>query len=149
MGGKLRAFFRAVRARHGDYAIVGLAAQAIVERDLSPILVSRSLPSRSTRITRAAKKLINVAITPAVLSDASTALAEESIPSDQQASASCAGICEGVAGPLRRRVLGRPTSMPEDLRERRDANLADVNGERVDAHSCRAQSRRLLASICN
>ena len=83
-------FFCEFARRHGDYAIVGLAAQAIVERDVFADLGlaffavgDRPVPAR------AAKKLINIAITPAVLSDASAALAEELDPqSDQQASAS-------------------------------------------------------------
>jgi aerobic carbon-monoxide dehydrogenase medium subunit len=83
-------FFREFARRHGDYAIVGLAAQAIVERDVFADLGLAFFAVGDRPVsTRAAKKLINVAITPAVLSDATTALAEELDPqSDQQASAS-------------------------------------------------------------
>ena len=83
-------FFSEFARRHGDYAIVGLAAQAIVERDVFADLrlAFFAVGDRSISAS-AAKKLVNVAITPAVLSDASTALAKELDPqSDQQASAS-------------------------------------------------------------
>ena len=83
-------FFFEFARRHGDYAIAGLAAQAIVEgegfAELRPVFFA--VGDRPVSAS-AAKKLVNVAITPAVLSDASTALAEELDPqSDQQASAS-------------------------------------------------------------
>jgi len=83
-------FFCELARRHGDYAIVGLAAQAIVERDVFADLCLAFFAVGDRPVSaRAAKKLVNVAITPAVLSDASTALAEELDPqSDQQASAS-------------------------------------------------------------
>ena len=83
-------FFCEFARRHGDYAIVGLAAQAIVERDVFADLGLALFAVGDRPVSaRAAKKLINVAITPAVLSGASTALAEELNPqSDQQASAS-------------------------------------------------------------
>jgi len=83
-------FFSEFARRHGDYAIVGLAAQAIVERDVFADLRLAFFAVGDRPVSAsAAKKLVNVAITPAVLSDASTALAEELDPqSDQQASAS-------------------------------------------------------------
>ncbi len=83
-------FFSEFARRHGDYAIVGLAAQAIVERNVFADLRLAFFAVGDRPVSAsAAKKLVNVAITPAVLSDASTALAEELDPqSDQQASAS-------------------------------------------------------------
>jgi carbon-monoxide dehydrogenase medium subunit len=83
-------FFCEFARRHGDYAIVGLAAQAIVEGNVFADLrlVFFAVGDRPV-LAEVATKLINVAITPVVLSDASTALAEEFDPqSDQQASAS-------------------------------------------------------------
>ncbi len=83
-------FFCEFARRHGDYAIVGLAAQAIVEGNVFADLrlVFFAVGDRPV-LAKVATKLINVAITPVVLSDASTALAEEFDPqSDQQASAS-------------------------------------------------------------
>jgi aerobic carbon-monoxide dehydrogenase medium subunit len=82
-------FFHEFARRHGDYAIVGLAAQAIVEEgafaDLR--LAFFAIGDRPV-LAEAAARLVGVAITPAVLSGASTALGEELDPhEDQQASA--------------------------------------------------------------
>jgi carbon-monoxide dehydrogenase medium subunit len=83
-------FFSEFARRHGDYAIVGLAAQAFIERDvLADLRLAFFAVGDRPVSARASGKLVNVAISPAVLSDASTALAEELDPqSDQQASAS-------------------------------------------------------------
>ena len=83
-------FFLEFARRHGDYAIAGLAAQAIVEKDVLADLrlVFFAVGDRPV-LAKAAAKLVKTAITPAVLSDASTALGEELDPQDdQQASAS-------------------------------------------------------------
>ena len=75
--------------RHGDYAIVGLAAQAVVAGDILTDLrlVFFAVSDRPVLAT-AATKLVNVAVVPAVLSEASRALGEELDPGeDQQASA--------------------------------------------------------------
>jgi carbon-monoxide dehydrogenase medium subunit len=83
-------FFCEFARRHGDYAIAGLAAQAIVTGDVFTDLrlVFFAVGDRPMS-ARAAKKLLNVAVTPGVLADASAALAEELDPlGDQQASAS-------------------------------------------------------------
>jgi carbon-monoxide dehydrogenase medium subunit len=83
-------FFREFARRHGDYAIAGLAAQAIVERDVfADLRLAFFAVGDRPVLAKAARKLVNVAITLAVLSDASTALAQELAPhDDQQASAS-------------------------------------------------------------
>jgi aerobic carbon-monoxide dehydrogenase medium subunit len=83
-------FFFEFARRHGDYAIAGLAAQAIVQgggfTDLR--IVFFAVGDRPL-LAKAANKLVNVAVTPAALSDASAALGEELEPQgDQQASAS-------------------------------------------------------------
>jgi carbon-monoxide dehydrogenase medium subunit len=83
-------FFHEFARRHGDYAIVGIAAQAIVEGDVFADLrlVFFAVGDRPVR-SSAALRLINAVITPEVLSDVSTALGEElDPPEDQQASAS-------------------------------------------------------------
>jgi carbon-monoxide dehydrogenase medium subunit len=83
-------FFCEFARRRGDYAIAGLAAQAIVTGDVFTDLrlVFFAVGDRPMS-ARAAKKLLNVAVTPGVLADASAALAEELDPlGDQQASAS-------------------------------------------------------------
>ncbi|MDP2331600.1 MAG: xanthine dehydrogenase family protein subunit M [Reyranella sp.] len=83
-------FFHEFARRHGDYAIAGLAAQAILEKDAFTDLrlVFFAVGDRPV-LARAATKLVNAAVTPAVLAAASTALGEELAPQDdQQASAS-------------------------------------------------------------
>jgi carbon-monoxide dehydrogenase medium subunit len=83
-------FFHEFARRQGDYAIVGLAAQAIVEaRAFADLRLAFFAVGDRPVLAKAAKKLINTAITPAILSDAGAALGEELDPhDDQQASAS-------------------------------------------------------------
>jgi carbon-monoxide dehydrogenase medium subunit len=104
-------FFHEFGRRHGDYAIAGLAAQAVVEKGVFSDLrlVFFAVGNRPVS-ARAATKLINAAITPAVLAAASTALGEELDPQDdQQASASMRRhlakvlLARGVSA-----LLGRP-----------------------------------------
>jgi carbon-monoxide dehydrogenase medium subunit len=81
-------FFHEFAGRHGDYAIAGLAALALVESgrfaDLG--LAYFALGDRPA-LANAAGKLVNVTVTPALVQQASTALAEELDPhEDQQAS---------------------------------------------------------------
>jgi carbon-monoxide dehydrogenase medium subunit len=83
-------FFHEYARRHGDYAIAGLAAQAItadgVFRDLR--MAYFAVGDRPV-LARAASRLVGVTVTAAVMSEASAALAEELDPQeDQQASAS-------------------------------------------------------------
>jgi carbon-monoxide dehydrogenase medium subunit len=83
-------FFHEFARRHGDYAILGLAAQAIVEGDaLADLRLAFFAVGDRPVLARAAKKLVGVALTPAVVADACGALTEELDPhEDQQASAS-------------------------------------------------------------
>jgi aerobic carbon-monoxide dehydrogenase medium subunit len=81
-------FFHEFARRHGDYAIVGIAAQAVVQggvfRDLRIALFA--VGDRPV-LAEAPARLINVAVTPQILADASTALGDELDPQeDQQAS---------------------------------------------------------------
>jgi len=83
-------FFHEFARRHGDYAIVGAAAQAIVQGDLFTDirLVFFAVGDRPL-LAGAASRLLNVAITPEILADASMALEDElDPPEDQQASSS-------------------------------------------------------------
>jgi len=86
-------FFFEFARRHGDYAIAGLAAQAVVQGDVfADLRMAFFAVGDRPVLARAATKLIDVAVTPAVLSDALTALGEELDPhDDQQASASMRG----------------------------------------------------------
>jgi carbon-monoxide dehydrogenase medium subunit len=83
-------FFHEFARRHGDYAIVGLAAQAIFEGNLfADLRLGFFAVGDRPVLAEAAKKLINVAVTPAVLSEACDALSDELDPQeDQQATPS-------------------------------------------------------------
>ncbi len=83
-------FFHEFARRHGDYAIAGLAAQAIVRDGLFTGLRTAFFAVGDRPIlAKAAERLVSVAITSVVLSEASAALGEELDPQDdQQASAS-------------------------------------------------------------
>jgi carbon-monoxide dehydrogenase medium subunit len=83
-------FFHEFARRHGDYAIAGLAAQAIV-RDgrFTGLRTAFFAVGDRPILAKAAERLVSVAITSVVLSEASAALGEELDPQDdQQASAS-------------------------------------------------------------
>jgi len=82
-------FFHEFARRHGDYAITGLAAQALVDGDtLSDLRLAFFAAGDRPVLTKAASKLVGRAVTPAVLADAYGALSEELDPhDDQQASA--------------------------------------------------------------
>jgi carbon-monoxide dehydrogenase medium subunit len=83
-------FFHEFARRHGDYAILGLAAQAIVEGDvLADLRLAFFAVGDRPVLAKAASKLVGVALTPAVVTGACSALSEELDPQDdQQASAS-------------------------------------------------------------
>jgi carbon-monoxide dehydrogenase medium subunit len=83
-------FFHEFARRHGDYAIVGLAAQAMVEGDIfADLRLAFFAVGDRPVLAKAAAGLTGVAVTPALLSEASTALGEElDAQEDQQASAS-------------------------------------------------------------
>jgi carbon-monoxide dehydrogenase medium subunit len=104
-------FFREFARRHGDYAIAGLAAQAIVEGDgfADLRLVFFAVGDRPV-LARAAAILVNVAVTPAVLSEASQALGEELDPQgDQQASPSMRRhLAKVLLARCASALLGRP-----------------------------------------
>ena len=80
-------FFHEFVRRHGDYAIVGLAAQALV-RDgrFADLRLGFFAVGDRPLLARSAGKLVDIAITPAVLSEAASALDEEIDPlEDHQA----------------------------------------------------------------
>jgi carbon-monoxide dehydrogenase medium subunit len=82
-------FFHEFARRHGDYAITGLAAQAIVDGGaLADLRLAFFAVGNRPVLAKAADKLAGRAITPAVVADACGALSEELDPhDDQQASA--------------------------------------------------------------
>jgi carbon-monoxide dehydrogenase medium subunit len=82
-------FFHEFARRHGDYAIAGLAAQAIMEGDVFVDLrLAFFAVGDRPILAKAAQRLVNVAVTPAILAEASSTLGDELDPhDDQQASA--------------------------------------------------------------
>jgi carbon-monoxide dehydrogenase medium subunit len=100
--------------RHGDYAIVGLAAQAIVEAGtFTDLRLAFFAVGDRPVLAKAAMMLVGVEVTPALLSEVSTALGEELDPQDdQQASAAMRRhlakvlLARGVAALLGRADLG-------------------------------------------
>jgi len=107
-------YFSEFARRHGDYGIVGLAAQALVEGDvLTDLRLAYFAVGDRPVLATAAAKLLNVAVTPAVLAEASKALGDELDPQeDQQASVSMRRhlakvlLARCVATLLRRPELG-------------------------------------------
>jgi len=83
-------FFFEFARRRGDYAIAGLAAQAIVAAAMfTNLQLAFFAVGDRPVLAEAANRLVNVAITPAVIWEASQVLGEElDPPDDQQASAS-------------------------------------------------------------
>jgi aerobic carbon-monoxide dehydrogenase medium subunit len=81
-------FFHEFARRHGDYAIVGIAVQATVKGGIfSDLRIAYFAVGDRPVLADAAARLINVAVTPQLLAEASTALGEELDPrEDQQAS---------------------------------------------------------------
>jgi len=81
-------FFHEFARRHGDYAIVGLAAQAILENDrFADLRLGFFAVGDRPLLAEVANKLIDVDVTPALLAEASAALSNELDPhEDQQAS---------------------------------------------------------------
>jgi aerobic carbon-monoxide dehydrogenase medium subunit len=82
-------FFQEFARRHGDYAIVGLAAQAVLQGDgFADLRLGYFAVGDKPVLANAAGKLTGVTITPALLAEASAALSDELDPhEDQQATA--------------------------------------------------------------
>ena len=81
-------FFSEFARRHGDYAIVGLAAQAVVEKeiltDLRPVFFA---VGDRPALAKASAKLLKTTVTSALLAEVSEDLSQElDPPEDQQAS---------------------------------------------------------------
>ena len=78
-------FFHEFARRHGDYAITGLAAQAIVKGDaLTELDVAFFAVGDRPVLSAAVRKLVDVVITPALMVDVLAALDEELDPHDDQ-----------------------------------------------------------------
>ena len=159
-------FFHEFARRHGDYAIVGLAAQAIVEGgQFADLRLGFFAVGDRPLLARAAGKLVDVAITPAVLAEAPPRWAKSSILRRiSRRHPPCAGIwrryCWRVACP---RCLIAPISTPGHRRDgcggdftrsqwraRRSACAAapesggfSARASQADRHACRLRARGL------
>jgi carbon-monoxide dehydrogenase medium subunit len=105
-------FFDEFARRRGDYAIAGLAAQGIVERDIfTDLRMALFAIADRPVLAKATKHLVGIAITPEALSEASVALSEELDPQeDQQASAS---MRRHLANVLMRRCVSALLCRPD------------------------------------
>ncbi len=81
-------FFHEFARRHGDYAMAGLAAKAVVQSGhFAELRLAYFATGDRPILANAANKLVNVAVTPALVLETSAAVAEELEPhEDQQAS---------------------------------------------------------------
>jgi carbon-monoxide dehydrogenase medium subunit len=108
-------FFHEFARRHGDYAIAGLAAQAIAQGGLFTDLRAAFFAVGDRPIlARAATKLINVGVTPTILAEASATLGQELDPQeDQQASAAMRRhLAKILLARCVSALLGRPDLAP-------------------------------------
>jgi aerobic carbon-monoxide dehydrogenase medium subunit len=108
-------FFHEFARRHGDYAIAGLAAQAIVQGGLfTDLRMAYFAVGDRPILVKAAGKLINIGVTPTVLSEASATLDEELDPQeDQQASAAMRRhLAKILLARCVSALLGRPDLSP-------------------------------------
>ncbi|WP_024508170.1 xanthine dehydrogenase family protein subunit M [Bradyrhizobium sp. ARR65] len=83
-------FFQEFARRHGDYALAGVAARAsVASGGFSKLRMAFFAIADRPVLANAAAKLLNVAITPELIADASVAFGNElNPPEDQQASSS-------------------------------------------------------------
>jgi aerobic carbon-monoxide dehydrogenase medium subunit len=88
-------FFHEFARRHGDYAIVGLAAQAVIEGGtFARLRLAYFSVGDRPILADSANKLVARMVTPALLSEASEALGDELAPQDDQQ----------ASGPMRRHL---------------------------------------------
>jgi carbon-monoxide dehydrogenase medium subunit len=78
-------FFHEYARRHGDYAIVGLAAQAIIRGGrFADLRLGFFAVGDRPLLADAAGKLVNVSVTPEILASASAVLSKELAPQEDQ-----------------------------------------------------------------
>jgi aerobic carbon-monoxide dehydrogenase medium subunit len=82
-------FFHEFARRHGDYALAGVAAHARIDRQVvSELRMAFFAVADKPVLAKAATRLLNLTVTPALISEAAEAFGDEfDPPEDQQASA--------------------------------------------------------------
>ena len=106
-------YFHEFARRHGDYAIAGLAVQAVVESgSLADLRLAYFAIGDRPGLANAARKLVNVTVTPTLVHQISTAFAAEELDphEDQQASSA---MRRHLAGVLFRRAIAALLDRPE------------------------------------
>ena len=105
-------FFHEFARRHGDYAIAGLAAQAVITAGLfKDLRLAFFAVGDRPMLAEAGRKLVNAAVTPGLISDTAAALDQELDPQDdQQASAA---MRRHLAKVLLRRCVASLLERPE------------------------------------
>lgn len=104
-------FFDEFARRRGDYAMIGLAAQAVIEGGIfSALRLAFFAVGDRPVLAGAAKELLNITVTPTLISRVSMALGEEMDPQDdQQASAAMRRrLARILLGRCVAALLGRP-----------------------------------------
>jgi len=137
-------FFHEFSRRQGDYAIAGLAAQAVVAGDVfTDLRMTFFAVGDRPLLATAANKLVNVPITPAGLSEASAILGSElDPPEDQQASAVMRlHLAKVLMAGCVSTLLDRPG--PPTLRSGRSSSV-----DTQPAISTFARWRRITADAC-
>jgi carbon-monoxide dehydrogenase medium subunit len=109
-------FFQEFARRKGDYALAGIAAQATIESSvISSLRMAFFGVADRPVMAKAAARLVNVSMTPRLITDAAAAFAEElDPPEDQHASSSM------------RRHLRRLLAPPGSLEELGDGSRDDL-----------------------
>jgi carbon-monoxide dehydrogenase medium subunit len=105
-------FFHEFARRHGDYAIAGLAAQAVIAAGVfQDLRLAFFAVGDRPMLAGAARKLVNAAVTPGLLSEVAASLDQELDPhDDQQASAA---MRRHLAKVLLRRCVATLLDRPE------------------------------------
>jgi len=108
-------FFHEFARRHGDYAIAGLAAQAVIAAGVfKDLRLAFFAVGDRPMLAGAARKLVDVAVTPGLLSEIAASLDQELDPQDdQQASAA---MRRHLAKVLLRRCVATLLDRPEFAR---------------------------------
>ncbi len=129
-------FFHEFARRHGDYAIVGAAAQAIVRSGrFTDLRFAYFAVGDRPVLAQAAASLIDVDVTPAALSDAAVCARRRTRSPGRPAGlrGDAPASCQGVAGPRRGRAVGAPRTCGRAGVTAHVPISLDVNGEHVDA----------------